>query len=36
MSITEDELVLSSKQQTGECALPQPDWGYFTLTFVKE
>lgn len=35
MSITEDELVLCTKQQTGECDLPDP-WGYFTLTFVKE
>ena len=35
MSITEDELVLCSKEQSGECALSDP-WAYFTLTFAKE
>ena len=35
MSISEEELVLCTAQQQGDCTLPDP-WGYFTLTFVKE
>ena len=36
MSLTEDEMVLCSKQQTGECTLPYGGWGYWTLTFESE
>ena len=36
MSLTEDEMVLCSKQQTGECTLPDGGWGYWTLTFESE
>ena len=35
MSLSEDKMVLVSKQQAGDCTLADP-WAYFTFTFVTE